>query len=64
MRLPLGNQTCLAGKPPLIGGFWLGKSLINGPFSIAMFDYQRVYTTGHMCQPHQDHQAKQEKGLR
>ena len=25
------------------GGFWLGKSPRNGPFSIAMFDYQRVY---------------------
>ena len=29
-------------KSPRNGGFWLGKSLINGPFSTAMFDYQRV----------------------
>ena len=26
------------------GGFQLGKSLINGPFSMAMFDYRRVIT--------------------
>ena len=37
-----GNQTWLAGKSLINGGFWLGKSLITGPFSIAMFDYQRV----------------------
>ena len=28
--------------PELNGGFDLGKSLINGPFSIAMFDYRNV----------------------
>ena len=40
-HIPSGNQTWLAGK-----SLWMevliGKSPINGPFSIAMFDYQRV----------------------
>ena len=40
--IPSGNQTWLVGKSPMNGGVWLGKSLMNGPFSIAMFDYRRV----------------------
>ena len=37
LKYPL-HQTWLAGKSPTNGG----KSPINGPFSIAMFDYWRV----------------------
>ena len=40
-REPSGNQTW-QWKSPINGGFSTGKSLINGPFSVAMFDCQRV----------------------
>ena len=40
---PFGNHTWLAGKSPMNGGF--DRKIIDfyGPFSIAMFDYRRVY---------------------
>ena len=42
--VPSGNQTRLENFVSMIkGGFQLGKSLISGPFSIAMFEYQKVY---------------------
>ena len=37
--LPSGKHTKNYGKSP----FGIGKSTINGPFSIAMLNYQRVY---------------------
>ena len=39
------GKTWLAGKCPVNGGF-KRKSSINGPFSIAMLDYRRVYVMG------------------
>ena len=41
-ELPSNNQTWLAGKSPMNGGF-IGKSPTHCPFSIAMFYYQRVH---------------------
>ena len=40
---PFGNQTWLAGKSPINRGFNIGKSLTSCPFSIGMFDYQRLH---------------------
>ena len=40
--LPSGNHTWLAGKSPSWMEVLRGKSQINGPVSIAMFDYRRV----------------------
>jgi hypothetical protein len=37
--VPSGKHTKNYGKSP----FLMGKSTINGPFSIAMLNYQRVY---------------------
>ena len=37
-NMAMGNT----GKSPNNGGLHLGKSSINGPFYIAIFDYQRV----------------------
>ena len=42
-RIPSGNHSW-QWKISMNGGF-IGKSLINGPFSIAMFDYGRVVHT-------------------
>ena len=36
------------GKFTRNGGFQLGNSLINGPLSIAIFDYQRVNQNAHV----------------
>ena len=46
LYLPSGNQTWLAEKSAQTCKFYAGKSLINGPFSIDMFDCRRVY---HRC---------------
>jgi hypothetical protein len=37
-KIPSGKHTKNYGKSP----FLIGKSTINGPFSIAMLNYQRV----------------------
>jgi hypothetical protein len=42
-RLPSGNQTWLAGKSPTTGGFDGTITEVNGGFSIAAFDYRRIY---------------------
>jgi len=41
-QLPSGKHTKNYGKSP----FLIGKSTINGPFSIAMLVYQRVSLVG------------------
>ena len=44
MRLPSGKRLHNYGKSPFV----MGKLTINGPFSIAMLVYQRVYITIYM----------------
>ena len=41
--LPSGSQTWLAGKSHVSMEISIGKSSIHGAFSIAMFDYWRVF---------------------
>jgi hypothetical protein len=40
LYIPSGNHTKSYGKSP----FFIGKPSINGPFSMAMLNYQRVST--------------------